>query len=208
MTTTDTEPTRWRKKPVEIEAVQFTGHNYDRIASWMGDAATTMTSPDGTLDLHIETLEGTLHVSPDDWVIRGVQGEFYPCKTPVKGPRSRAEGVSAPTTLPTPVASLRRRSRGLTEQTCLGRPSWRLPSGDPRTPDIFAATYEAAEPHPVARVELFTDTTGDHHWRAIARNGEIVATCGEGYRNAAHARAMAERILPGVEIRDEETNRG
>lgn len=61
---------------------------------------------------------------------------------------------------------------------------------------------------PVARVELFTDTTGDHHWRAIARNGEIVATCGEGYRNAAHARAMAERILPGVEIRDEETNRG
>ena len=39
MTTTDTEPTRWRKKPVEIEAVQFTGHNYDRIASWMGAAA-------------------------------------------------------------------------------------------------------------------------------------------------------------------------
>ena len=106
MTTTDTEPTRWRKKPVEIEAVQFTGHNYDRIASWMGAAATTMISPDGTLDLHIETLEGTLHVSPDDWVIRGVQGEFYPCK-----------------------------------------------------PDIFEQTYEPAEPHPVARVELFTDTT-------------------------------------------------
>ena len=155
MTTTDTEPTRWRKKPVEIEAVQFTGHNYDRIASWMGAAATTMTSPDGTLDLHIETLEGTLHVSPDDWVIRGVQGEFYPCK-----------------------------------------------------PDIFEQTYEPAEPHPVARVELFTDTTGDHRWRAVARNGEIVATSGEGYRNAAHARAMAERILPGVEIRDEEADRG
>ena len=30
----------------------------------------------------------------------------------------------------------------------------------------------------------------------------IVATCGEGYRNAAHARAMAERILPGVDIRE------
>ena len=73
----------FRKKPVEIEAMQFTGHNYDRIASWMGDAATTMTSPDGTLDLHIETLEGTLHVSPDDWVIRGVQGEFYPCKSDI-----------------------------------------------------------------------------------------------------------------------------
>ena len=44
--------------------------------------------------------------------------------------------------------------------------------------------------------------------RVPARNGEIVATSGEGYRNAAHARAMAERILPGVEIRDEETDRG
>ena len=72
---------------------------------------------------------------------------------------------------------------------------------------LLAAVREA-EPHPVARVELFTDTTGDHRWRAIARNGEIVATSGEGYRNAAHARAMAERILPGVEIRDEETDRG
>ena len=50
-------------------------------------------------------------------------------ETPVNGPRSRAEGVSAPTTLPTPVASLRRRSRGLTEQTCLWRPSGWLPSG-------------------------------------------------------------------------------
>ena len=72
---------------------------------------------------------------------------------------------------------------------------------------IDAAVREA-EPHPVARVELFTDTTGDHRWRAIARNGEIVATSGEGYRNAAHARAMAERILPGVGVRDEETDRG
>jgi hypothetical protein len=44
MTTTDTEPTRWRKKPVEIEAVQFTGHNYDRIASWH-DAPATPAAP-------------------------------------------------------------------------------------------------------------------------------------------------------------------
>ena len=91
-----------------------------------------------------------------------------------------------------------------TTQSCCERP---LDTSADK-PDIFAATYEPAEPHPVARVELFTDTTGDHHWRAIARNGEIVATSGEGYRNASHARTMAERILPGVEIRDEETDRG
>ena len=72
---------------------------------------------------------------------------------------------------------------------------------------LQAAVRQAAD-FPVAHVELFTDTTGDHRWRAVARNGEIVATSGEGYRNAAHARAMAERILPGVEIRDQETDRG
>ena len=72
---------------------------------------------------------------------------------------------------------------------------------------LQAAAREAAD-FPVAHVELFTDPTGDHRWRAIARNGEIVATSGEGYRNASHARTMAERILPGVEIRDEEADRG
>lgn len=72
---------------------------------------------------------------------------------------------------------------------------------------LQAAVRQAAD-FPVAHVELFTDTTGDHRWRAVARNGEIVATSGEGYRNAAHARAMAERILPGVGVRDEETDRG
>jgi hypothetical protein len=107
MTTTDTEPTRWRKKPVEIEAVQFTGHNYDRIASWMGAAATTMTSPDGTLDLHIETLEGTLHVSPDDWVIRGVQGQRQVCSVrPLERRLSGATGVGRVVGAETPSARL------------------------------------------------------------------------------------------------------
>ena len=73
---------------------------------------------------------------------------------------------------------------------------------------LRAALAVSSSLAPVAHVELFTDTTGDHRWRAVARNGEIVATSGEGYRNASHARAMAERILPGVEIRDEEADRG
>lgn len=61
-----------------------------------------------------------------------------------------------------------------------------------------------------------TPTSQEHHmtttdteptrWRK--KPVEIVATSGEGYRNASHARAMAERILPGVEIRDEEADRG
>ena len=42
---------------------------------------------------------------------------------------------------------------------------------------LQAAVRQAAD-FPVAHVELFTDTTGDHRWRAVARNGEIVATSG------------------------------
>lgn len=72
---------------------------------------------------------------------------------------------------------------------------------------LVAAVRQAAG-FPVAHVELFTDAAGDHRWRAIARNGRVIAGSGEGYRNAAHAQAMAERMLPGVEIRDEEADRG
>ena len=86
-------------------------------------------------------------------------------------------------------------------------PEW--VSAAERWRDAWQATLAEPSPEPVVdHVQLFTDTTGDHRWRAVARNGEIVATSGEGYRNASHARAMAERILPGVEIRDEETDRG
>jgi len=67
---------------------------------------------------------------------------------------------------------------------------------------LLAAVREAAD-FPVDHVQLFTDAAGEHRWRAIARNGQVVAGSGEGYRNASHARTMAERLFPGVEIRDE-----
>ncbi|MGV9579735.1 hypothetical protein ACWDRZ_24085 [Streptomyces sp. NPDC003509] len=65
---------RYRKKPVEIEAVQFTG-NFDELEKFVGGDAEFR---DG--QMVIATLEGAMHVSPNDWVIRGVKGEFYPCK--------------------------------------------------------------------------------------------------------------------------------
>lgn len=67
---------------------------------------------------------------------------------------------------------------------------------------LLAAVREATD-FPVDHVQLFTDAAGEHRWRAIARNGQVVAGSGEGYRNASHAQAMAERLFPGVEIRDE-----
>jgi len=82
---------RYRKKPVEIQAVQFmkgnevrTGHE---IAQWCGGELATDVKPSDHTDvsyrIRIPTLEGVMEASPDDWIIRGVKGEFYPCKPDV-----------------------------------------------------------------------------------------------------------------------------
>lgn len=81
---------KFRKKPVEIEAVQWLGipiddpvkgaenmgaiedwwieNDFDQILAWRGDK------------VEIDTLEGTMTASPGDWIICSVHGELYPCK--------------------------------------------------------------------------------------------------------------------------------
>ena len=74
-------PTCWRKKPVVIEAMLYRGeqdrHAVREFVIAAIDEVGINGSPHG---LNIETLEGWLHVSPGDWIIKGVKGEFYPCK--------------------------------------------------------------------------------------------------------------------------------
>lgn len=65
---------KFRKKPVVIEAVQFTG-NFTEIEQFVGGDAEFR---DG--QLLVATLEGPLHAANGDWIIKGVKGEFYPCK--------------------------------------------------------------------------------------------------------------------------------
>ena len=67
------------KKPVEIQAVQWTGDNYDEICDFIGYFPTFLY---GSLRpcIIIKTLEGDHHALVGDWIIRGVKGEFYPCK--------------------------------------------------------------------------------------------------------------------------------
>jgi len=66
---------KYRKKPVVIEAVQWTGSNDAEIEKMMGYL------PSGTENkLFINTLEGVITASVGDYIIRGVEGEFYPCK--------------------------------------------------------------------------------------------------------------------------------
>lgn len=68
-------PRLYRKKPVTIQAVQAIPENAAELMVWCPDAFL-----DEDLELYIGTLEGDMHVTPGDYVIRGVQGEFYPCK--------------------------------------------------------------------------------------------------------------------------------
>ena len=72
---------KFRKKPVVIEAIQYTGapESNREIIQWTQCSNTPAVMECGRL-LSINTLEGAHWVSPGDWVIKGVAGEFYPCK--------------------------------------------------------------------------------------------------------------------------------
>ena len=68
---------RYRKKPVEVQAVHYDGDNEREIGHFVGLDLSVM-GRERRLVIH--TLEGNMTVSPGDYVIRGVQGEHYPCK--------------------------------------------------------------------------------------------------------------------------------
>lgn len=71
-------PAKFRKKPVEIEAIRYTGENGAAVGLFVGYADRN--------DLNqfvISTLEGKMCASPGDWIIRGVAGEFYPCRADI-----------------------------------------------------------------------------------------------------------------------------
>jgi hypothetical protein len=66
---------KYRKKPVVVEALRFNGDNFKECKNFIGD------NYDNTLNFpNIKTLEGTMAVNTGDWIIKGVKGEFYPCK--------------------------------------------------------------------------------------------------------------------------------
>lgn len=69
---------KYRKKPVIIEAVQWTGENVKEIATFMGVESVPYDL--NTRNLSIVTLEGIMEAAKGDYIIKGVQGEFYPCK--------------------------------------------------------------------------------------------------------------------------------
>ena len=79
---------KYRKKPVVIEAIQWTGLNLSEIKEFVGSALeyeihdTAWEAGVGApiIRMKIKTLEGVHIVSPGDYIIKGIKGEFYPCK--------------------------------------------------------------------------------------------------------------------------------
>nr|DAY66247.1 MAG TPA: PGDYG protein [Caudoviricetes sp.] len=70
---------KFRTKPCEIEAVQWTGENLTEILRFANTQNIDITS--GVLI--IKTLEGDMVASTGDYIIRGLRGEYYPCKPDV-----------------------------------------------------------------------------------------------------------------------------
>ena len=79
---------KYRKKPVVVDAMQFTGVNYQALSLWgvgfpnadgwnLPPRFNIKVKQDGIV---ICTLEGDMTARPGDWIIRGVKGEFYPCR--------------------------------------------------------------------------------------------------------------------------------
>lgn len=69
---------KYRKKPVVIEAMQNVFGRAETISTWMKSNGISPTF-DG-LTYTIQTLEGSMRADRGDWIIKGVKGEFYPCK--------------------------------------------------------------------------------------------------------------------------------
>ncbi len=72
---------KFRKKPVEIEAWRFSGGMKSASDITQLDSSMEILSgEDGEVFIIINTLEGRMTANPGDWIIKGVKGEFYPCK--------------------------------------------------------------------------------------------------------------------------------
>ena len=76
---------KYRTKPCEIEAVQWNGDNLDEIIQFANKKNLMVKFKQNAKapELKIKTLEGDMEASVNDYIIRGLRGEYYPCKPDV-----------------------------------------------------------------------------------------------------------------------------
>ncbi len=71
---------QYRKKPIVVEAFCY---GTDAPAAWFLEGVNNLSIISYATHCDIHTLEGTMRADIGDWVIRGVEGELYPCKAPI-----------------------------------------------------------------------------------------------------------------------------
>lgn len=71
---------KFRKKPVEVEAVQFVEGKPGVVIDFLGAAGLAVKDGNKVVFFRIETIEGVMRAEHGDWIIKGIAGEFYPCK--------------------------------------------------------------------------------------------------------------------------------
>lgn len=69
---------KYRKKPAVIDAIEWTGSNADEVVEFMKSSYSSIFDDNQNLTIH--TLEGDMKANIGDFIIRGVDGEYYPCK--------------------------------------------------------------------------------------------------------------------------------
>lgn len=88
---------RFRKRPVEIEAVQLRWSTWSELGDFMPNVISTANPARGVetysdtcgeqgpqyIEITIPTLEGNMIAKHGDWIIKGISGEFYPCKNSI-----------------------------------------------------------------------------------------------------------------------------
>lgn len=75
------EPNKYRKRPVVVEAIQWTGKNYKDVQAFAGKSIVHYFQEAEVL--MVRTLEGNMFASRGDYIVKGTRGEFYPCKPDV-----------------------------------------------------------------------------------------------------------------------------
>ena len=113
------EVSKYRKRPVVIEAVRYDGHNHEEIGAFAGENV----SLEGGI-LFVRTLENRrLEADRGDWIIKGIKGEFYPCKPDIfAATYEPATQTSAPEAVEEAISRIRVhfKDRGLCKLLSLG----------------------------------------------------------------------------------------
>lgn len=74
---------KYKKKPVVIEAMQLTKDNVVDVLSFCNSTGNIVASNEDDMGISILTLEGTMLATTGDYIIKGIKGEFYPCKADI-----------------------------------------------------------------------------------------------------------------------------